>query len=62
MDSRLYDALGPKIRVTGASSTPGSGSSACRPSWTPTGAAMARVCHGLPRCTSWWATHQKSQT
>ena len=62
MDSRLYDALGPKISVTGASSTPGSGISACRPSCAPTGAAMARVAHGLPRCVSWWATHQKSQT
>ncbi len=61
-DSRLYDAAAPKTRVTGASSSPGSGISAWKPSWAPTGAAIERVNHGLDRCAACLATHQKPHT
>ncbi len=62
MTSRLYEALGPKMRVTGVSSRPGSGISVWYPSATPAGAAMWLVVQGLARWLTCRAIHQKPQT
>ena len=42
--------------------SPGRGIVVSKPSWMPTGAAMWPVNQGLPRCTTWWAVHHRSQT
>ncbi len=54
--------LGPKATVTGVNTAPSSGIVVEKPSWTPTGAAIAWVDHGLARCVIWWATHHRSHT
>ena len=48
--------------MTGSITTPSSGIRAWYPSCTPTGAVMERVNHGLLRCSTEWAIHQKSHT
>ncbi len=58
----MYDALGPNSSVTGSITTPSRGISAWYPSWTPVGATIARVNHGLLRCSTECAIHQKSHT
>ena len=62
MVSRLKEAEGPKIRVTGVMISPASGIVVSNPSWIPAGAAMLWVNQGLPRCTTWWAVHHRSHT